>query len=325
METIILCKECREVLTKRRNTYVCNKCSKIFPIMDGIVLMEEKGGKDLRIGDDLLDIYEFKTRRKFYGSFIKSAVDFYGRLHSLDFPNFHEELLSPYLSDSVVVDMGCGQIPYINIFSSGIKMYYGLDLCRKSMSLGRKNFKREFPLILIQHGIENVPFPKNFADVVVSSEVIEHLDRPKAYLQEIHRICKKGSYLSISTPCASMYFYPHNLLAFLKNPIKWYKKVNAHKYWDEALSWHPALRPKVLKEWLRQAGFDIIRHETRLWYYGTPFRLFWRFFFFLEKIGVTSAGNIFDRCLKFTDKILALNIPFIRWGGIRQFVLCKKR
>ncbi len=48
-------------------------------------------------------------------------------------------------------------------------------------------------------------------DIVVSSEVLEHLDHPKEYLQEIYRVMKEGGYLSLSTPCVSTYFYPHNL------------------------------------------------------------------------------------------------------------------
>jgi hypothetical protein len=50
----------------------------------------------------------------------------------------------------------------------------------------------------------------------------------------------------------------------------------------------------------------------------------WGFFKFLERAGVKTAGAVFDRYLKMTDKLLRANIPVLRWAGIRQFALCQK-
>ena len=232
------------------------------------------------------------------------------------------------MKGKVVADLGCGQLPYIHAFSSSeIKEYYAFDLSRESLDIARSNYRGSFPLHLVQCGVTRVPLPNSSVDAIVSSEVIEHLDRPLEYLQEIHRICKTGGYLSISTPCTSIYLYPHNFFGLLKNPLsvkQWWRQLNAHKEWKAALSWHPALRPRILRLWLEKAGFDIMRHETRLWYYGTPWQPAWRFFKWLERAGVKSASAIFDRYLKMTDKLLRSNIPMLRWAGIRQFVLCKK-
>ena len=209
-----------------------------------------------------------------------------------------------------------------------IKAYYAFDLSRESLDIADSNYRGSFPLHLVQCGGTRIPLPNSSVDAIVSSEVIEHLDRPLEYLQEIHRICKTRGYLSISTPCTSIYLYPHNFLGLLKNPLsvtQWWRQLSAHKEWKAALSWHPALRPRIFRLWLEKAGFDIMRHETRLWYYGTPWQPAWRFFKWLEYIGAKSAGAIFKSYIKMIDSLLSLPIPIFRWAGIRQFALCQKR
>jgi ubiquinone/menaquinone biosynthesis C-methylase UbiE len=276
----------------------------------------------------MLDLYKLLHHRRYFDQIIDSDVEFIGRIHSVAFSEFHAELLRPLIEGKVIADLGCGQLPYIHAFSSsGLKEYYAFDLNRESLDIARRNYRGSFPLHLVQCGVKKVPLPADSIDAIVSSEVIEHLERPLEYLQEIHRICKTRGYLSISTPCISIYLYPHNFLGLLKNPFsvkQWWRQLNAHKDWQAALSWHPALRPAVLRSWVEKVGFKAIRHETRLWYYGTPLQPAWRFFKLLERTGVKTAGAIFSRYLKMTDQLLRTNIPILRWAGIRQFVLCQK-
>jgi len=287
--------------------------------------MEKSKDIDLKIPDKLPDFHKIRNERKYNGSYITSDIEFCSRLHDISFSSFHAELLSPYLHDSIVADLGCGMLPYINNFPKiGIKKYYGLDLHSESLLCARKNYKGRFPLILIYNGVYDTPFEDNSIDIVISSEVLEHLEKPIVYLKEIHRICKKGGYLSLSTPCASMYFYPYNLIYMMIHPIVWYKKINAHKYWNKILDRHPGLQPAILRKWASEIGFSVIRHETKLWYYKTPIRLIYRICSFLERIDSRYISNIFNGYLNFTDKLLRSNLPLIKWCGIRQFILCKK-
>jgi len=328
-ETLLCCQACGSALKKNEKSFECISCSKIYPVDKGILVIENEENVDLRINDELLDLYRFRFEKLYFDRAIESEVEFVGRLHSIEFPEFHAELLRPVLKGKVVADLGCGQLPYIQAFSSsGIKAYYAFDLSRESLHIARSNYRSSFPLHLVQCGVTRVPLPNSSVDAIVSSEVIEHLDRPLEYLEEIHRICKTGGYLSISTPCTSIYMYPHNFFRLLKNPLslaQWRRQLSAHNHWEEALSWHPALRPRILRLWLEKAGFDIMRHETRLWYYGTPWQPAWRFFKWLEYIGAKSAGAIFKSYIRMIDSLLSLPVPVFRWAGTRQFALCQKR
>jgi ubiquinone/menaquinone biosynthesis C-methylase UbiE len=44
------------------------------------------------------------------------------------------------------------------------------------------------------------PFSNNQFDYVVAGEIIEHLENPKAFLDEVYRILKKDGYLILTTP-----------------------------------------------------------------------------------------------------------------------------
>ena len=105
----------------------------------------------------------------------------------------------------------------------------------------------------------------------------------------------------------------------------WYKKLNAHLYWKEALNWHPALRPSILRKWIEDVGFITVkRHETKLRYYYSPTRLIYCIFHFLENLGFSQSGKVFRKYPKLIDTFLASNLAVIKWLSIRQFVLAKK-
>lgn len=326
--SIFRCVNCNGPLIYVMSVYSCSECAHTYPIEEDIVVFEGQAGKNLRIGGNVFDIHRFRRHRMYFERRITSDVEFAARLHSVEFVDFHARLLAPHLTDAVVADVGCGQLPYGTAFATlDIKAYYAFDLDRVSLGIARDNICCPFPIYLVQNGVERLPLSSGSVDAVVSSEVIEHVDDPMGYLAEMWRICRPGGYLSISTPSAVMYLYPHRLLQLLRRPrsiSQWWRELNPHTCWAEALAWHPGLRPSVFRSWLEQAGFEVVRHETRLWYYGTPIKPAWRFFEKMERIGLNSSGRLFDRYLKLTDRILASRLPLIRWAGIRQFALCRK-
>lgn len=320
-------------LLSQNNILSLKKSKKKYNVDGRIIHYENRQKYNLRIPEKLLDLHEFINDRKFYGEYIASDVEYYFRLYSVTFPSLHAKLLKPYLQKSTIVDAGCGQMPYINSFTEeGVEAFYGFDLSMDSLKVADHNFKKNFSLYLVQHGVYDMPVEKNSADAVISSEVIEHLDEPHKYLREIYGMLKPGGFLSISMPSTALFWYPSNFIYMFKNPLRFFKKfkewrarLNAHKNWAEALKWHPSLKPRILRKWLREAGFEVINHRTTLYYYGSPIRITWRTLKFLEKIGLPFAGFLAKTYVRTMEKILDLNIPFIKWAGIRQFALCQKK
>jgi SAM-dependent methyltransferase len=297
-------------------------------VRDGVLVTESAEGVDLRIGTELLDIHALRREGSYFGRPLASAVERSARVHSAAFVDFHAEMLAPFLEGAIVADLGCGQLPYAGALAGrGIRDYYAFDLSAESLRVARDNAPPGLPLHLVMGGVRQVPLPDGAADVVISSEVLEHLDDPPAYLREIRRVLRRGGHASLSTPCASVSLVPSALLPFVRRPGqigRWWKALNPQTCWSEALAWHPALRPRILRQWMTAAGFRVLRHETRLWYYGTRLRPAWRAFAGLERAGWGGAGAAFAAYLRFTDRVLSMRLPIVRWAGIRQFVLCEK-
>ena len=307
----------------------CTACGCHTDFRDGILHLTERTETDLRSGNTF-DLHLFRNKKRYYDRMITSKVEYVALRHSVDFQRFHADLLAPYLQEAVVADLGCGQLLYGDAFACrGIKHYFGLDLDLPSLHLAKNGAPEGLKLTLVKQELgERLPFDDNAVDVVISSEVIEHLDDPFKYLREIRRILKPGGVLSISTPCGSMYLQPSSVLRAVKSPGRlahWIDRVNSHKHWSRALEWHPALMPGIFKQWCESEGLLVLQQRTRLWYYGSRIQASWRLFATLERIGFASAGKWVSRYLKLSDTILDFGLPVVKWMGTRQFALCVKR
>lgn len=106
-----------------------------------------------------------------------------------------EYVFSTYFDfkDCVLADFGCGNKPYENIIKPHIKEYIGIDL-------------EENPIADIHISPEGkIKLDSESVDVVLSTQVLEHVVNPQLYLEESYRILKPGGKLVISTHGYWMY------------------------------------------------------------------------------------------------------------------------
>lgn len=95
---------------------------------------------------------------------------------------------------ATVVDYGCGDQPYRSLLDS--YDYIGVDLPQN---------ERAAVGIRPDGG---VPLPDQCADLILSTQVLEHVTDPVVYLSECRRLLRPGGTLLLSTH-GVMYFHPH--------------------------------------------------------------------------------------------------------------------
>jgi len=97
------------------------------------------------------------------------------------------EILTDKNKNNLLVDFGCGDMPYRPIIEPLTAKYLGVDLSINPKAEHLVDFDSKTTL------------PDNYCDIVLSNQVLEHVDTPEGYLKEAFRILKPGGSLIIST------------------------------------------------------------------------------------------------------------------------------
>jgi len=113
--------------------------------------------------------------------------------------NAYRTLIARHLGSSkalTVVDYGCGPMPYRPLFDAVASSYIGADL----------ESNPDATVFLRADG--SLPLEDESVDVVVSSQVLEHVLDVDQYLAECRRVLRKGGTLLLSTHGMWIY-HPH--------------------------------------------------------------------------------------------------------------------
>jgi len=173
-----------------------------------------------------------------------------------------------------VLDAGCGRGFYVNSLSyyDFIKEIHGIDLNSTYLAIAKNNIIGNKRIFLKQSSIYTLPYPDNYFDFIICSEVIEHVDDKKA-ISEIYRVLKKGGKLIITVPNIN---FP-----FLWDPLNWLlmKIFNTHinkNIWWLAGIWadHERLYTEnQIKKIVAATGFKI-QHTEKVLYHCWAFSHF---------------------------------------------------
>ena len=91
-------------------------------------------------------------------------------------------------SNTILLDLGCGNQPYKSIYGRYVNQAVSVDVEH-----------RDAPLTLLSDS-QFLPFSNNSFDIILFSEVIEHIPDYKMALNEISRVLSPGGYLIITWP-----------------------------------------------------------------------------------------------------------------------------
>ena len=189
-----------------------------------------------------------------------------------------------------VVDIGCGageNLFEIYDICSGLPevAWFGLDLNIRGVGLGasRSRFR------VIERGMDpihflggdalHLPFADACMDLIVSSEVLEHLPDPRPALVEMERILKPAGYVFITTPnprnLPELVGYAINQVsggAFKRRYWRGHDAVSAPPLTAEVGHAHVSVhRFRVWKRWLVESGLSVVDKVRGPMVFGGPF------------------------------------------------------
>lgn len=120
----------------------------------------------------------------------------------------------PPTDEKRILDCACGRGFYLNMYRyvSGCQLV-GLEL-EADIIRRAQHYVGHLPDVTLMRGnIYALPFPDDYFDGVILSEILEHIDDDVAGLREVRRVLKPGGVVAITVPNAH---YP-----FWWDPINW--------------------------------------------------------------------------------------------------------
>ena len=171
----------------------------------------------------MLDFISFKTIPFLTGEYKKPDV-FITHMNYLNYRWLKKGILnSKRYIKGVCLDIGSGNSPYKKYLINQIDEYIAVDKQETHKHMF-SNSKEKFK----DADIKNLPFKDNYADTILLTQVLEHIDDPFKALDEVYRVLKKDGILILSVPfiyqthAAPYDFYRFSEFA-LRNIIKKYE------------------------------------------------------------------------------------------------------
>ena len=118
---------------------------------------------------------------------------------------------SSFVKNKVVLDVACGA-GYGGpiLLASGAKKYVGVDISNDALAVANRKYRTSPEISFsIDDACKLDTIPEATIDVVISFETVEHLESPRLFLQNVHRVLKSGGIFIISTPNRTL-FSPGN-------------------------------------------------------------------------------------------------------------------
>lgn len=148
-----------------------------------------------------------------------------------------------------ILDVGCASGWFLNEISKKFPRArcVGLDVYKNAIDYGKRKYK---DLILLNKDAHKIPYKSNTFDVVICTEVLEHVQDPKLVIKEIKRVLKKEGIGIIEMDSGNLLFR-----------VVWYWWTNLRKgIWQDAHI--QSFDSKKLENMLKRNGLKIIEKQS---------------------------------------------------------------
>lgn len=109
--------------------------------------------------------------------------------------------------EQMVLDIGCGDGYHLFVFNTikniaGNIRFYGVDASKLRIGFATRacNELEMTNVHFLVGSADDLPFPDDHFDIILCSDVLEHLSCPERCLAEIYRVTKQGGAAIVTTP-----------------------------------------------------------------------------------------------------------------------------
>lgn len=148
------------------------------------------------------------------------------------------------------VGMGKGDLACKLSYSPYFDSYTGIDISQEGVKIAKNKVKNSKFSFLVSDCID-LPFPEEY-DLVIFSEVIEHVEEKQKALNEIFRVLKPGGHLLLTTPNPDSISY---ILPKLRS-----KFIDNHLYGSKQII-NELIEKKNLINRIKKSGFNILEYK----------------------------------------------------------------
>ncbi|OGY17025.1 MAG: hypothetical protein A2784_04215 [Candidatus Chisholmbacteria bacterium RIFCSPHIGHO2_01_FULL_48_12] len=191
-------------------------------------------------------------------------------------------------SNKTILDIGCGAGTISLYLANQGANIIGIDISRKAIDSCKKSakaLKLKDRTQFICNTIEQIKFRRKF-DLIICSEIIEHIPNDKAFLKRVYKLLKNNGLLILSTPSINAPLY----------------KIGLAQNFDKQVGHIRRYSKKQISDLVKKSGFTIEKVKLtegvlRNFFFLTRFGWFIKFFRGIISDIVTVIDNFLIRPL----------------------------
>ena len=145
-----------------------------------------------------------------------------------------------------ILDVGCGVGGLALYLCRYAKQVVGIDVSTRAIKIARQAAKHN-QVSNVYFAVQKMTVQKNNYDLIMATEVIEHIQNDQKFLQNIYASLKKSGYLLLSTPSVNSLMYHWG----------WYEEF------DHQVGHLRRYTAQDLSQLLRQIGFKVVTLSER--------------------------------------------------------------
>ena len=121
--------------------------------------------------------------------------------------------VAPKNARGIMLDVGCGTKPYKSIFAPYVEKHLGLD---------HRDSLHDSSEVDVVADAYDTTLSDESIDTILSSAVLEHLERPWDAVKEMYRVLKRGGYVILTAPLFwHLHEEPRDFYRYTKHGLKY--------------------------------------------------------------------------------------------------------